>query len=56
VLRGEINRWRDLPHVWIFDNDDLRTQFRHVAVLENGQRVKLNEPMPGWLFVSFVVR
>ena len=40
---------RDLPHVWIFDNDDLRTPFRHVAVFENGQRVKLNEPLPGWL-------
>jgi hypothetical protein len=27
---------RDLPHVWIFDNDDLRTPFRQVAVFENG--------------------
>ena len=40
---------RDLPHVWIFDNDDLRTAFRHVAVFENGQRVTLNEPEPDWL-------
>ena len=40
---------RDLPHVWSFDNDDLRTPFRQVAVFENGQRVNLNKPAPGWL-------
>ena len=40
---------RNLPHVWIFDNDDLRTPFRQVAVFENGQRVNLNEPLPEWL-------
>jgi predicted ABC-type ATPase len=39
----------DLPQVWIFDNDDLRTPFRQVAVFENGQRVNLNEPVPEWL-------
>jgi predicted ABC-type ATPase len=40
---------RDLPQVWIFDNDDLRTPFRQVAVFENGRRVTLNEPLPDWL-------
>ena len=40
---------RDLPQVWIFDNDDLRTPFRQVAVFENGQRITLNEPVPEWL-------
>jgi hypothetical protein len=40
---------RDLPHVWIFDNDDLRTPFRQMAVFENGQRVNLIEPVPDWL-------
>ena len=40
---------RDLPHVWVFDNDDLRTPFRQVVVFENGQRVNLNEPVPKWL-------
>jgi predicted ABC-type ATPase len=40
---------RDLPHVWIFDNDDLRTPFRQVAVFENGQQVTLNVPVPEWL-------
>jgi predicted ABC-type ATPase len=40
---------RDLPQVWIFDNDDLRTPFRNVAVFESGRRVTLNEPAPAWL-------
>lgn len=40
---------RDLPHVWVFDNDDLRKPFRQVAVFENGQRVTLSEPVPKWL-------
>jgi len=40
---------RDLPQVWIFDNDNLRTPFRQVAVFENGQQVTLNEPVPDWL-------
>jgi predicted ABC-type ATPase len=43
---------RELPHVWIFDNDDLRTPFRQVAVFENGQRVNLNKPVPEWLTPS----
>jgi len=40
---------RDLPQVWIFDNDNLRTPFRQAAVFENGQQVTLNEPVPDWL-------
>jgi predicted ABC-type ATPase len=40
---------RELPHVWIFDNDDLRTPFRLLAVYENGQAVKLTKPIPKWL-------
>ncbi|MFA9197704.1 MAG: zeta toxin family protein [Aliarcobacter sp.] len=40
---------RDLPHVWIFDNDDLRIPFRHVAVFESGQPAYLPKPTPGWL-------
>lgn len=39
---------RDLPHVWIFDNDDLRTPFRKVAAFEAGQRTVLNLSVPGW--------
>jgi predicted ABC-type ATPase len=40
---------RELPQVWIFVNDDLRTPFRRVAVFESGQRVTLNGPVPEWL-------
>jgi predicted ABC-type ATPase len=40
---------RELPHVWIFDNDDLRHPFRLVAVYESGQRVQWHEPVPDWL-------
>jgi predicted ABC-type ATPase len=39
----------DLPLVWIFDNDDLRSPFRLVAVCENGQIKKLEQPVPEWL-------
>ena len=40
---------RELEHVWIFDNDDLRTPFRQVARFQNGQRVSLTPPIPKWL-------
>jgi predicted ABC-type ATPase len=40
---------RELPCVLVFDNDDLRKPFRHVATFANGQRVELNEPIPRWL-------
>jgi predicted ABC-type ATPase len=40
---------REIPYVWVFDNDDLRTPFRLVGVYENGRAVKLNKPVPGWL-------
>jgi predicted ABC-type ATPase len=40
---------RELPQVWVFDNDDLCTPFRLVAVFESGRAVKLAKPVPGWL-------
>ena len=40
---------RELPNALIFDNDDLRTPFRQVAVFHNGQPVRLNPPIPRWL-------
>lgn len=40
---------RSLPHVWVFDNDDLRTPFRLVAICENGTIEKLQRPVPVWL-------
>jgi len=38
-----------LMKFWIFDNDDLRTPFRQVAVFQNGQHASLNKPLPTWL-------
>jgi predicted ABC-type ATPase len=40
---------RELPCALVFDNDDLRTPFRHVATYANGREVQLNEPIPSWL-------
>jgi hypothetical protein len=36
----------DLPHVLIFDNDDLRKPFRRVAVCENGKLEWSAKPLP----------
>lgn len=38
-----------LPHVWIFDNNDLRTPFRKIAVFEGGRQLFLTKPVPKWL-------
>ncbi len=38
-----------LPHVLIFDNDDLRIPFRRVAVFEKGRLGWFAEPIPLWL-------
>ena len=40
---------RELPCVLVFDNDDLRAPFRHVATYMSGQPLQLNEPVPSWL-------
>ena len=40
---------RELPHVRVFENGDLRSPFRLVAVFENGRLVKLQKPVPKWL-------
>lgn len=40
---------QELPHVWVFDNDDLRTPFRLVATCENGKITKSHPPVPAWL-------
>ena len=40
---------RELPHVWIFENDDLRTPFRLAAVFEAGRPIELRQPVPKWL-------
>ena len=40
---------REMPHVRVFENGDLRSPFRLVAVFENGRLVKLQKPVPKWL-------
>ena len=40
---------RELPHVLVYDNDDLRSPFRRVAVFEAGRMVWSSKPMPRWL-------
>ena len=40
---------RQLPHVRVYDNGDLRTPFRLVAIFENGIRLQLHWPIPKWL-------
>jgi predicted ABC-type ATPase len=40
---------RELPCVLIFDNDDLHTPFRQVAVFEHGQQTFRQLPLPRWL-------
>jgi predicted ABC-type ATPase len=43
---------REVAHVWIFDNDDLRHPFRLVAIYENGKRIRLHKPIPRWLALA----
>ena len=40
---------RELPHVLVFDNDDLRAPFRQMAVFEEGKLVAESRPLPKWL-------
>ena len=40
---------RELPCVLVFDNDDLRTPFRNVAVFANSRPLLLKQPVPSWL-------
>jgi predicted ABC-type ATPase len=40
---------RELPNVFVFDNDDLRTPFRSVAIFRNGRPLLLKQPVPEWL-------
>jgi predicted ABC-type ATPase len=40
---------RELPSVLIFDNDDLRTPFRRVAIFEHGQPICVADSIPKWL-------
>ena len=39
---------RELPHVLVFDNDDLNRPFRRVAVFDRGGLVESAPPIPRW--------
>lgn len=39
----------ELPHVIIYDNDDLDTPFRLVAAVRNGRLIWSADPVPKWL-------
>jgi predicted ABC-type ATPase len=39
----------ELPHILIFDNDDLGAPFRKVAVIEGGRLIWSADPVPQWL-------
>lgn len=39
---------QELPCVFVFDNDDLRTPFRPVAIFQNGRRIFLAKSVPNW--------
>ncbi len=43
-----------LPHVWLFDHDNLRMPFRQVAVFEQGRPVLLIKSVPNWLQPSLI--
>jgi predicted ABC-type ATPase len=49
VLTNLKSAIRDLPCVFVFDNDDLRTPFRLVAIFQNSQKVFLAKSIPRWL-------
>ena len=40
---------RALPHVLVFDNDDLARPYRLAAVFERGRLVSLKKPAPTWV-------
>jgi len=40
---------RELPVVFVYDNDDLRRPFRRVAVFEHGRATFMTKAPPAWL-------
>ena len=49
ILANLKSSLRELPNVWVFDNNDLRTPYRLVAIVQQGRVVKLQRPVPKWL-------
>jgi predicted ABC-type ATPase len=44
---------RELPHVWVFDNDKIEDPFRLAAAFEDGRLVRAEKPTPKWLRTVF---
>ena len=40
---------RELPNVWVFDNDDFKDPFRLTVVCESGRLIQAKKPIPKWL-------
>ncbi len=49
TLKNLARAVRDLPHVLVFDNNDLARPFRMVAGFERGAMVEKHPPMPRWV-------
>ncbi len=49
ILRNLAIAIRDLPHVLVYDNTDLRRPFRKIAEFESGKVVGRHPPLPRWL-------
>ena len=49
ILKNLQDALRELPHVWVFDNDDLRKPYRRVVQARNGKVLELWRPIPKWL-------
>jgi len=51
VMKNLKRALAELSNVWIYDHSDLDVGYRLVATIENGQKIKLHEPVPEWLRV-----
>jgi predicted ABC-type ATPase len=49
ILENLAKAIRELPHVLVFDNGDLRRPFRKVAEFERGKTTEAHAPWPHWL-------
>jgi predicted ABC-type ATPase len=49
ILENLRTALREVPHVWVFDNDDLRRLYRLVAVVEGGKVARVAETVPEWV-------
>lgn len=49
ILHNLESAVRVLPHVRVYDNDDLRRPYRLIAVFEDGRKAEVYRPVPEWL-------